>query len=1061
MNIHHPAPLAHSTHVLFVSFLLIFFFLLAACPHSIAGPPPFLSSAPLLCRQHCNIIPPSSVCQSLDNLHTTVLIHTSSTQNKVFHHPLARSVFSTLLLLLAGDIEINPGPTNPCLQFAHLNVASASSITHLHNKPMALQEFITDQCIEILAISETWLSPSALPSTICSLIPSNFSMVSNPRPSGRGGGVAFIYRSYLHISTIAIPTFPSFEAICIKLSIASSSFIFLTIYRPPSTSIPNFIADFTSLIDTLNCSPSELIISGDFNIHVDTPLQSGPSAFLDSIETAHLHQHVTFPTHKLGHTLDLLLSRSSSTIITSVDYTIPFISDHYAIHATITVPINSRRPLITKLVRSTKSIDTMAFSDDLINSPLYTTTPGTLDTYVCLFTSTVSSLLDQYAPLKRLSYPARTEQPFMTPTIRAAKSVRSKLESTYRRTKSSIDFTLFKNQSHALAKLLISTRRKYYRSLITCHKNQPRKLWSTLNSLLSRKTPTILPSGTSNTTLASSFLNFFDGKITKLCMNFKNPKLSLLPCDLPRSPPPCVTCFELATAEEVRCAILAASDSTCSLDVIPTNLLKTCLPAFLYPITTIVNLSLSEGTFPSSYKHALVKPMLKKYNLPAQDLSSYRPISNLNFISKIIERIIHTRLSTHLNSFPSLTPFQSAYRNFHSTETALLYIQNDLLKSMDSKKVSALVLLDLSAAFDTIDHTILLSRLSSFYGITDLSHSLISSYLTNRTQSIVIDSSATAPSPIITGVPQGSVLGPLLFSLYTSPLSQILDKSAVSFHLYADDTQLYISFAATNSSNSLNTLSTALESVHAWLTSNRLSVNPSKTEYLLIGTRQQRFKITASNIQFQGTTLTPSNSVQNLGFIFEQDLSHNKHISSVCQTSFHHIRQLRQIRSSLDTNSAIILANSLVTSRLDYCNSLYYGLPDFSIYRLQRVQNALARVVLPFIKRYDHITPALQRLHWLPIKERIIFKIATLTFKTLHNHQPSYLNQVIIRHNPTRSLRTLHQNQLARPTITSENGRRSFAYAAPFIWNNLPATLRDLHCLTTFRTHLKTHLFPA
>ena len=249
----------------------------------------------------------------------------------------------------------------------------------------------------------------------------------------------------------------------------------------------------------------------------------------------------------------------------------------------------------------------------------------------------------------------------------------------------------------------------------------------------------------------------------------------------------------------------------------------------------MINLCLSEATFPSRYKHALVKPLLKKYNLPTEDLSSYRPISNLNFISKVIERILHTRLLSHLSSFPSIARFQSAYRPFHSTETALLRIQNDLLLATNEKKVSALILLDLSAAFDTIDHQILLDRLSSFYGITGSALDLLSSYLMNRTQSVNIDSFLTPKSPVPTGVPQGSVLGPLLFSLYTSPLSSILDRSPVSYHLYADDTQLYISFHPSDSINSLVSSSSILDAVHTWLTNNRLTVH-SHSQLLPSGT---------------------------------------------------------------------------------------------------------------------------------------------------------------------------------------------------------------------------------
>ena len=465
-------------------------------------------------------------------------------------------------------------------------------------------------------------------------------------------------------------------------------------------------------------------------------------------------------------------------------------------------------------------------------------------------------------------------------------------------------------------------------------------------------------------------------------------------------------------------------------------------------------------TIPTQFKYAIIHPKLKKHSLPLDDLSSYRPISNLNFSSKIIERIISTRINLHLQSFSLLSPCQSAYRKFHSTETALLHISNDLLTACNEQKVTALILLDLSAAFDTIDHQLLLSRLSTSFGITGTVHSLLSSYLLNRTQSVLIGSDSSTSQTLVTGVPQGSVLSPLLFCLYTTPLSSTLSNTPVSSHFYADDSQLYISFTSTDSSNSLATLSSALDSTYDWLTSNRLSINPSKTEYLLVGTPQQRSKVLSSSISFRGNNIAPSSHVRNLGVTFDCNLSFTQHISNVCRSSFHQIRQLRQVRSSLDTTSTIILANALVTSKLDYCNSLFFSLPATATNRLQRVQNSLARVVDPTIKYTQHISPTLRKLHWLPITKRIIFKIATLTFKTLHYKQPAYLSDLLHPYIPYRNLRSCDENLLTVPYIKSSIGRRSFSYAAPTIWNSLPSALRASSTLQLFRSRLKAHLFP-
>jgi hypothetical protein len=390
----------------------------------------------------------------------------------------------------------------------------------------------------------------------------------------------------------------------------------------------------------------------------------------------------------------------------------------------------------------------------------------------------------------------------------------------------------------------------------------------------------------------------------------------------------------------------------------------------------------------------------------------------------------------------------------------LLRIHNDLLLASNHQKVSALVLLDLSSAFDTIDHNILLTRLHSTFGFSGSALDLLTSYLSNRSQFVSVLNHHSPSLPLSTGVPQGSVLGPLLFSLYTSPIANIFSNSPVSFHLYADDTQLYISFSSSDSSTNLSILSSTLDSVHSWLTLNRLSVNPSKTEFLLIGTLQQRTKIVHKSISFCGSSISPTPHARNLGVEFDSDFSFKTHISNICRSSFFHIRQLRQIRSSLDQNSAILLANSLVSSKLDYCNSLFYNLPDVTLNRLQLVQNSLARAVLS-LKRSDHITPALIKLHWLPVKQRINFKIAFITYKLLQNNQPSYLSDLVKFYKPSRTLRSADSLQLHVPLVKTELGRRSFSFAAPTIWNQLPLSLRTATSLSIFHSQLKTYLFKS
>ena len=229
---------------------------------------------------------------------------------------------------------------------------------------------------------------------------------------------------------------------------------------------------------------------------------------------------------------------------------------------------------------------------------------------------------------------------------------------------------------------------------------------------------------------------------------------------------------------------------------------------------------------------------------------------------------------------------------------------------------------------------------------------------------------------------------------------------------------------------------------------------------MLIGTPQQRSKTLSSTVNFQNLALSPSDSARNLGVTFDSSLEFKSHISSICRSSFFQTRQIRQIRSSLDENSAIILANSLVQSKIDYCNSILSGLPSQSIIRLQRVQNSLARVVCRSSRLQRHSRELLKYLHWLPVSQRIKYKIAVLTYKALNFGKPSYLSDLLQRYQPTRNLRSSGDNLLVIPDIRTEMGRRAFAYAAPTLWNSLPDALRSCSNLASFCRMIKTHLFP-
>ncbi len=386
----------------------------------------------------------------------------------------------------------------------------------------------------------------------------------------------------------------------------------------------------------------------------------------------------------------------------------------------------------------------------------------------------------------------------------------------------------------------------------------------------------------------------------------------------------------------------------------------------------------------------------------------------------------------------------------------LLKLQVTCFLHQNQGCISLLVLLDLSAAFDTIDHDILIDRLQNYTGIQGQALRWFRSYLSDRYHFVYSNGKSSQLLPVKYRVPQGSVLGPLLFSIYMLPLGNIIRKYGISFNCYADDTQLYISTRPGETSK-LSKLTECVKNVKDWMTNNFFLLNSDKTEILLIGPENITQNLVDYNLQLDGCTVT-SSTVKNLGVILDSNLSFENHISHVTKTAFFHLRNIAKLRNMLTVPDAEKLVHAFMTSRLDYCNALLGGCPASSINKLQVVQNAAARV-LTRSRKYDHITPILQSLHWLPIKFRISYKILLLTYKALNGLAPAYLTSLLPRYNPSRSLRSQNAGLLIVPRIAkSTKGGRAFSHLAPKLWNSLPDNVRGSDTLSLFKTRLKTHL---
>ena len=593
----------------------------------------------------------------------------------------------------------------------------------------------------------------------------------------------------------------------------------------------------------------------------------------------------------------------------------------------------------------------------------------------------------------------------------------------------------------------------FWSAKVEADQSDPRRLWKLVDTLLGRGSKPV-----SSTIDVEAFSRHFVDKVDQV-------RLKTSGAPGPTFTPPRVDtalrAFKLLSSEDIAGAIRTLPDVSSAADPMPTFVLKQVADLLLPFIEELFNRSLTVGHFPVNFRDAFITPIVKKPGMDASDVRSYRPISNLSVLSKLLERLVARQLTCYLNAANLLPQLQSGFRSAHSTETAIFRVLSDLLQAVDRGDVAVLVLLDLSAAFDTVDHEILLQRLDTTFGLRGSVLDWFRSYLSDRSQYVRCGPCRSATSRLTCGVPQGSVLGPILFIMYTADLIALVEKHDLSAHLYADDTQLY-GWCHPGAVDGLSTsVSTCLADVSGWMRANRLCLNPDKTEVLWCTTNRRQHQLPTSALLVDGASVTPVKTVRDLGVFVDSDLGMRSQVQRTVSSCFAALRQLRQLRRSVPPTTLRTLVAALVTNRLDYANSVLVGLPAYLARRLQSVLNSAARLIL-HLRSSDHITNALISLHWLRVMERITFKTAVLMFKVLHGSAPQYLGPFarVADHPGRQGLRSATSQKLLVPVHKLATvGSRAFPVAGAKVWNKLPPCVTSCTTLSAFRRELKRHLF--
>lgn len=867
-----------------------------------------------------------------------------------------------------------------------------------------------------------------------------------------GGATLYIREDAKILTTNQICKQKNYWLVYAYIIYKKKKYLLVSLYRSPNSSKRDFEQFFQAwceenIIDE-NCI---VLIVGDFNIDYRTDESGSFKEILIDVGLKNIVFNTTRSGRDKDSIIDLVLTNCNHLFKANV-MTTPRVTDHFVIEV-----ISNVKHKVSKSINTRgRNIDFLRI-DNLLRNCDFRYFHADINEKFCSFVSLIKGALDLVAPIKTVKILPKYKE-WWNANVEAATGERDFSYKIYRTNKTETNLNNYKRNRNTAVQVIREEKRRYYEEKIMQSKNNATEIWKILETILPTKKVKFKIDDVEIDNEIVSDINQLPDKLNNYFVNsIKDVLQDIDKSDLVDFPfsennSSRFSDFSMLDIKALKDTIFGMANKA-SPDDINVNLLKNTFESIKYPLLNIVNSSLEVGQVPDLLKVSTIIPIPKISK--SKSAGDFRPINLLCTIDKILEKVVYVQLVEYVAQNNILSDFQSGFRAKFSCETAIQGVLEDWRQNIDINMVIGAIFLDLRRAFETINRKRLILKLKSI-GITGNALKWLVSYLTGRKQRLRVNNILSEDIPNELGVPQGSVLGPLLFNIYINDLIKNVNNCAI--YLFADDALFYI---ATKDLHHLKpVMNEVAKNVYQWCNANDLKVNVSKTKCMVIAKESiyrqissLDFKVMLGNDEIEMVT-----KFKYLGILIDRKLNFKSHAAELIKKISFKVSYLSRCSSYLSTWTKKTIYNVLILSHFHYCSSVLFLFKQNELCRLQKLQNRSMRIILAK-PRLTPIKDMLKELHWLPVRELLLFNTLTFIHKIKIGHAPQYLSNKIVYTSDIHQYNTRHRENFYIPRVLQGRSQNSLYFKGLNRYNELPAEVKCKETVASFKMALKRCLF--